>query len=298
MRRRPTVLLLGLAVLGMTLELALPRQAASQTVSAAAAHLPQTIRDRGELRIGTAPTYPPLESRDPATNTLQGLDIDLGNAIATRLGLKPVWMDQSFQQLIPSLDTGRIDIGASGMTDIPARREKTDFVDYFATGVQLFTLAPAPPDLQKVEDVCGRKVAVNRNGIFFVRMQEFSEQICVAKGRKPVDLVLTDLTSDGRRQMAEGRAVAAAQGVDAIRYLNETADSPERGKYALIGAPISVDLAGFGVAKSQPALRDVIASVVQEMIADGSYDTIFRKWALPYTEVKQVTINAGGAGTP
>ena len=85
-----------------------------------------------------------------------GLDIDLGNAIADRLGLKPVWVEQSFEQLIPSLDTGRIDVGASGMTDIPSRRDKTDFVDYFATGVQLFTLAPAPAGLTQPADLCGK----------------------------------------------------------------------------------------------------------------------------------------------
>jgi polar amino acid transport system substrate-binding protein len=297
MRSLPYARLLGLAVLiGTALQLTPIRPAHAQALSSAAERLPQEVRARGQLLIGTSPTYPPLESKDPATNALMGLDIDLGNMIAARLGLKPVWVEQSFPQLIPSLDTGRVDIGASGMTDIPSRREKTDFVDYFATGVQLFTLAPAPADLREAEDACGRKVAVNRNGIFFIRMQEFSDQHCVAKGRKPIDFSLTDLTADGRLQLVQGRVVAAAQGVDAIRYLNESAASLDRGKYVLIGAPVSIDLSGFGVAKSRPALRDAVAQVVQEMIADGSYGAIFRKWELPYTEVKQVTINGGSAG--
>lgn len=265
--------------------------------SAAADQVPREIRASGELKLGTSPTYAPLEFKDPATNTLMGLDIDLGTALAERLGLKPVWVEQSFQQLIPSLDTGRIDVGASGMTDIASRRDKTDFVDYFATGVQLFTLSPAPAGLSQPSDLCGKKVAVNRNGIFLIRVREFSEASCVGRGLPPIELSLTDTTADGRLQLRQGRAVAAAQGVDAIRYLNEAPESADRGKFALIGMPISVDLAGFGVAKTRPALRDAIATVVDEMIADGSYAAIFAKWRMPYTMVTRATINGGPAAT-
>ena len=262
----------------------------------AASLVPPEMRASGEIRFGTSPTYAPLEFKDPATNALMGLDIDLGNAMAQRLGLKPVWVEQGFEQLIPSLDTGRIDVGASGMTDIPARRGKTDFVDYFATGVQLFTLAPAPPGISAPTDLCGRTVAVNRNGIFLIRTREFSEAHCVAAGKPAMDLVLTDKTADSRLQMMQGRAVAAGQGVDSIRYLNESQDSPDRGRYALVGTPISVDYAGFGIAKTRPALRDAVAAAVREMIADGSYAAIFRKWEMPYTAVQAVTVNGAGAG--
>ena len=257
----------------------------------AASLVPPELRASEQIRFGTSPTYAPLEFKDPASNALSGLDIDLGDGIAKRLGLQPVWIEQGFEQLIPSLETRRIDVGASGMTDIPARRGKTDFVDYFATGVQLFTFAPAPVGITVPTDLCGKAVAVNRNGIFLIRTREFSETHCVAAGHPAIELVLTDKTADSRLQMMPGRADAAAQGVDSIRYLNESQNSADRGKFALIGNPISIDHAGFGIAKSRPALRDAVTAGVKEMIADGSYAAIFRKWEMPYTQVQTVTIN-------
>jgi len=257
-----------------------------------AARVPAKIKEAGKLIVGTSPTYPPLEFKDPATLKLMGLDIDLTEEIGRRLGLKVEWSEQSFDQLINSLDTGRIDMGASGMTDIPSRRGKTDFVDYFSTGTQLFTMPAAGAELKKIEDVCGKPVSVNRNGIFYIRLQDFNQQTCVAKGLPEVKYVLVDKTADARLQLLQGRALAGAIGVDAIRYLNESKDSPDRGKYALIGEPIAVDFAGFGFAKPNTALRDVVADAVDAMIKDGSYGRIFAKWEMPYAMVKQTMINA------
>jgi polar amino acid transport system substrate-binding protein len=256
-----------------------------------AARVPAKIKETGKLVVGTSPTYPPLEFKDPTTLKLTGLDIDLAEEIGKRLGLKVEWREQSFDQLINSLDTGRIDMGASGMTDIPARREKTDFVDYFSTGTQLFTTPEVGGELKKVEDVCGKPVSVNRNGIFYIRMQDFNQKVCVAKGLPEVKYVLVDKTADARVQLIQGRVVAAAMGVDAIRYLNESKLSPDRGKFKLIGEPIAVDYAGFGFAKANGELRDVVADAVDAMIKDGSYGKIFEKWEMPYSAVKQTMIN-------
>jgi polar amino acid transport system substrate-binding protein len=255
------------------------------------AKLPAKFKDAGKLVVGTSPTYPPLEFKDPATQELQGLDIDLAEEIGRRLGLKVEWQEQSFDQLINSLDTSRIDMGASGMTDIPARREKTDFVDYFSTGTQLFTMPGVGDDLQKVEDVCGKPVAINRNGIFYIRLQDFNEKVCKAQNLPDVQYVLVDKTADARLQLIQRRAVAAAQGVDAIRYLNEYEGSGDKGKFRLIGEPIAVDYAGFGFSKANPELRDLVAEVVDSMIADGAYSKIFAKWEMPYAEVKETKVN-------
>ncbi|SFU19368.1 ABC transporter substrate-binding protein [Mesorhizobium sp. YR577] len=255
------------------------------------AEVPAKFKDAGQLVVGTSPTYPPLEFKDPATLELKGLDIDLAEEIGRRLGLKVEWQEQSFDQLINSLDTSRIDMGASGMTDIPARREKTDFVDYFSTGTQLFTMPGVGDDLEKVEDVCGKPVAVNRNGIFYIRLQDFNEKVCKAKSLPDVQYVLVDKTADARLQLIQQRAVAAAQGVDAIRYLNEHEGSADKGKFKLIGEPVAIDYAGFGFAKANAELRDVVADVVDSMIADGTYTKIFAKWEMPYAEVKATKIN-------
>ena len=266
--------------------------AAAQAQDDFAARVPAAIQDAGKLSVGTSPTYPPLEFKDPMTMGLQGLDIDLTEEIGRRLGLEIDWQEQSFDQLINSLNTDRIQMGASGMTDIPARRETVDFVDYFSTGSQLFTLQGTADELQHSEDACGKPVAVNRNGIFFTRLKEFNEAVCIAKGLGEVQYVLVDKTADARLQLIQGRAVAAVQGVDAIRYLNEHEGSADKGKFRLVGEPIAVDYAGFGFHKSNAELRDLVADVVDSMIEDGTYTQIFAKWELAYAEMETTLINA------
>lgn len=267
--------------------------ASSNAVSAAAlpSRVPEAYRRAGKIVVGTSPTYIPLEYKDPLTQKLMGLDIDLVEEIGKRLGLKIEWQEQSLDQIINSIDTGRIDMGASVIADIATRRDKTDFIDYFATGTQLFAFADKAQQLKKVEDVCGKDVAVNRNGIFFIRLKEVNQNVCVAKGLPEMRFSLTDKTADARMHLMQGRVVAAAQSVDAIRYINEDPKSPDKGKFILIGKPATVDLAGFAFAKSKSALRDVVADALASMIKDGTYAKIFDAWKLDYAKVQEITIN-------
>src|ERR1700690_4238225 len=124
--------------------------------TAGAAELPEEVKQAGALRLTVNSTYAPMEYRDPATNQLVGLDIDLANEIARRLGVKIVWSETPFAELIPSLQTKRADFIISGISDRISRRETADFVDYLATGPQFFTLAENPA--KTAIDLCGKKV--------------------------------------------------------------------------------------------------------------------------------------------
>src|SRR5712691_10170606 len=85
--------------------------------SAQAAELPEAIKQAGALRLTVNSTYAPMEYRDPATNELVGLDIDLAGEIAKRLGVKIIWSETPFAELIPSLQTKRADFIISGISD-------------------------------------------------------------------------------------------------------------------------------------------------------------------------------------
>src|SRR5882757_7608593 len=75
--------------------------------TARAAELPESIKQAGTVRLTVNSTYAPMEYRDPTTNQLVGLDIDLANELAKRLGVKIVWSETPFAELIPSLQTKR-----------------------------------------------------------------------------------------------------------------------------------------------------------------------------------------------
>ena len=89
--------------------------------------------------VAVVPNYPPLEFRYPATNALTGFDIDLGAALAQKLGVKIDWQETAFEQMIPALATGRVDAIMSGMSDLASRHDAASFVDYLRSGPQFFT---------------------------------------------------------------------------------------------------------------------------------------------------------------
>ena len=136
--------------------------------TAEAAELPEAIKQAGTLRLTVNSTYAPMEYRDPTTNQLVGLDIDLANELAKRLGLKIIWSETPFAELIPSLQTKRADFIISGISDRSSRRETADFIDYLATGPQFFVLtdnaAKSPIDL------CSKKVGTTRSTSFPVEI--------------------------------------------------------------------------------------------------------------------------------
>jgi len=118
------------------------------SVSATAQEVPARIKDAGKLVIATMPNYPPITYKDPATNELQGFDIDLGESIAKGLGVKAQWEEIAFAQMLPSLQTARVDMVLAGMSDTVARQETADFVDYLKSGAQFYTsAAPLAADL-------------------------------------------------------------------------------------------------------------------------------------------------------
>src|SRR5438445_13430850 len=130
--------------------------------SAQAAELPAEIKQAGTLRLTVNATYAPMEYRDPATNELVGLDIDLANEMAKPLGgLKIVWSETPFAELIPSLQTKRADFIISGISDRASRRETADFVDYLTTGPQFFVLTESEAKI--ATDLCGKKVGTTRS---------------------------------------------------------------------------------------------------------------------------------------
>lgn len=101
---------------------------------AAVALLPEDIKASGKLVIWIDPTRAPNEYKDDAGNPV-GWDVDLGNAMAAKLGLRPDYQISSFDKIIPSITGGTYDIGLSSFTD-NEREKSVDFVNYYQAGIQ------------------------------------------------------------------------------------------------------------------------------------------------------------------
>ena len=255
---------------------------------AAAQTLPDRIKDNGgTLRIAVSPTYPPLESRDPATNALTGFDIDLGNALAKQLGTKAAWQEGSFAQLIPSLQTGRADMILSGISDLPARRDSMDFIDYLNTGAQFFTMQNSP--IKTMDDLCGKKVGTVRSTNFPAFIAAWSAEHCEKAGKPAIEVAGVDRGPLVWTEMKQDRVDAGVQGSETLPDLLRS----EPATYRIVGAPFTKNYQGIAFAKTDTALRDAVLGALQALYADGSYTALIAKWSLQDSAAPAPTMNAG-----
>jgi polar amino acid transport system substrate-binding protein len=254
--------------------------------TAQAAELPESIKAAGSLRLTVNSTYAPMEYRDPTTNQLVGLDIDLANELAKRLGVKIIWSETPFAELIPSLQTKRADFIISGISDRSSRREAADFIDYLATGPQFFVLTDN--EVKSPIDLCGKKVGTTRSTSFPVEIEKWSKQNCEANGKPAVQYVPGENSIDVRNQLKQGRIDAAVQGTETLPY----AQQQEAGKYRVIGEPFAIGYQGIMFRKDDVALREVVTEHLAAMIADGSYKAILDKYGLGANAVAQPMMNA------
>jgi polar amino acid transport system substrate-binding protein len=268
--------------------LSLGLAALAAVTSAQAAELPADIKQAGTLRLTVNATYAPMEYRDPATSELVGLDIDLANELAKRLGgLKIVWSETPFAELIPSLQTKRADFIISGISDRASRRETADFVDYLTTGPQFFVMAES--EAKAAIDLCGKKVGTTRSTSFPVEIEKWSKQNCEAAGKPAIQYVPGENSIDVRNQLKQGRIDAAVQGNETLPYIMDL----EPGAYAPVGTPISQQFTGIAIPVKEKALAQAMLEAVDALIADGSYRTMLAKWKLTDNAIEKATINAG-----
>ena len=269
------------------MKLLLTASACMFALGAQAADLPAKYAEAGKVVAANTPNYPPMEYRDPATNELMGLDIDLGNALAKQLGTQIEWSEIGFEQMVPSLNTGRIDIVLSGMSDLPTRRETMDFVDYMRSGAQFYVLAKRAGEFKELADFCGKKVGMSRRTSFPDEAALWSAENCEAKGKPALVVVGTEGSADARTQLKQGRLDAAVQGSETLPYLMQL----EADTYAVVGEPFTSVYQGIGFSKDAPELRDAFASALKALMDSGEYKAVFEKYGLTGAMLDGVMIN-------
>jgi polar amino acid transport system substrate-binding protein len=221
------------------------------------------------LRVGVAATREPFSFVD-GNGRVTGHDGELARLIAARLGRPIEFHDMKFMALIPSLQSGRIDLIVTGMTATDERRKAVDFTEsYYANSQVLLVRAPeaaarAGLGLSSPADLAGRSIGVllgsahdgyaaaTYPGATILRYQSFS------------DLVLAVDT---------GKVDAALYDAEPLRDI--LAQNPD---LALLGGPLFSSSLGVGFNKQDAALREAFDRFLAELKADGTYDDMIARW--------------------
>lgn len=131
--------------------------------------LMQKIKSSGKLTVGTASGFPSYEFLDTSASDgkkIDGIDIKLAEAVAKKLGVKLEIQDMTFQSLLSSLTTGKVDIAVSAINPTEERKKTVDFSDSYLEGKQ--TLLVRKEDAGKykaLSDFDGKRIGVQKSTI-------------------------------------------------------------------------------------------------------------------------------------
>jgi polar amino acid transport system substrate-binding protein len=247
--------------------------------------LPQAIRDKGTLVVGSDVAYAPVEYFDVDGKTPIGIDPDLGKAIGEQLGVTLKFENGTFDGLIASLTKSkRIDLIMSAMSDNKERQAEIDFVDYFTVGTSIIVKKGNPEKIMSLDDFCGKTVALQR-GTTQDKVAEAQKTKC---GAQKLNILKFDTDPEALLQVKQGRAVADLNDFPVAAYT--TTKQPD---FEVVGEQIEAGPYGIGVRKEDTAVRDAIQKAVQALIDSGDYAKILDKWKVKAGALTTATINAG-----
>jgi polar amino acid transport system substrate-binding protein len=253
----------------------------------AAALVPADIASTGKLLIGTDPTYAPNEFKDEAGQPI-GWGIEIASAIAAKLGLTAEYQVSKFDNIIPSVTGGKVNIGESSFTDTVEREKQVDFVNYYTAGIQW---ASATGKTVDPDNACGLKVAVQATTYEDTDEVPAKSAACVKAGKKPIEKLPYDTQDAATNAVALGQADALSADSPVTLY----AISKSKGKLQLAGKTFDVAPYGIVVAKGSD-LTKAVQAALQSMVDDGSYGKILDAWGVADGGIKTITINAAANG--
>ncbi len=193
--------------------------------------------------------------------------------------------------MLPSLQTGRVDMVMAGMSDLPTRRDAADFVNYMRSGAQFYTITALAGQIRTPADLCGRSVGASRATNWPRQIEEWSQANCVARGRPAITVVGTEGSVDARTQLKTQRLQGAVQGNETLPYFQEL----EPNTYVLLGEAFTESLAGIPFTKTPEGaqLRAAVKGALERLHRGGEYDRILAKYKLQANRIASITENQG-----
>lgn len=229
--------------------------------------------DVATVRIGVDPNYPPYESK-ATDGSLVGFDIDLGNAICKDAGIRCVWVEQSFDDIIPALKAKKFDVILSAMAATEARRKEIDFSNTLYKTPTAMIAATASGLTPTADSLRGKRVGVTRG----TAQETYAKSEWSSRG---VEVVSYQTDSQLYDALASGRIDAAIQDKAQAEYT--FLKKPEGQKFSFVGTDLNDDrVKGDGVAigirKGDTELKERLDKGITEIRANGVYGTISKKY--------------------
>jgi polar amino acid transport system substrate-binding protein len=253
---------------------------------AIAAQLPAAARQAGVVKFASSVgSTPPSAYYAEDGKTVQGVDIDIAEAVSKVLGIRVEREVASFEAILPALTSGKYEVGTGNFGVTEARKKTIDFVTYINDG-QGFAVRKDDTRLSEVKSLnqlCGLKIGTG-TGTTFEATLEREKHVCADAGKPDyqvlsfsenaaVFLGLQQQHIDVVMSTINGLRYAATQQPN-LRFLNEFK---------------RLDV-GFAFKKGSE-LTTAFQSAVNKLIKDGTYRAILDKWGTQGSSIAESQVS-------
>ncbi|MFG2192899.1 ABC transporter substrate-binding protein [Streptomyces sp. NPDC048639] len=262
--------------------------------------LPKDIQESKVIKVGSDIAYPPVEFKEGGKTV--GLDPDLADAMGKELGVKFEFQNGTFDTLLTGMRSGRYQVAMSAMTDTKDRQngidpesgkkifEGVDFVDYFSAGVSIYTKKGQTKGIETWENLCGKKVVVQRGTVSHDLAKGQSEK-CTKGGDKAISIEAFDTDVEAQTRLRAGGADAGASDFPVAAYAVKTSGGGK--DFEIVGEQVEAAPYGIAVGKKNTQLRDALKAALEATVKSGEYDKIMKKWLVQDGAIKEIKINGG-----
>jgi ABC-type amino acid transport substrate-binding protein len=221
----------------------------------------EKIKRTGVMTSANTFSYPPFGFIEDGKQV--GFDVDLGNEIAGRMGVKLTFEAIDFRGIIAALTSGRVDLLITGMVYTPDRAQRIDFSEPYFDGGVAAAFRPDRP-ISKPDEIIGKRVGVEIGSAGDKYVREKYESRVEIKTYDTVFLALKDLEN--------GRLDVFVGSVAPMRYImrnmptlkaSETWDSR---------------IQAVNTRKEDKDLLEEINTHLLAMKKDGTYNNLVSKW--------------------
>ncbi|HZV95602.1 MAG TPA: ABC transporter substrate-binding protein [Candidatus Nitrosocosmicus sp.] len=120
----------------------------------------EKIAKSGKAAVCIWPEYYAISFKNPRTNELEGIDIDLARELAKELKAEIQWVETTFATFIPDLQTGKCDIGMFGLASSLARAQAVEFSRPYLVASSVGVTRKDHAKLKRWEDIDQKGIVV------------------------------------------------------------------------------------------------------------------------------------------
>jgi polar amino acid transport system substrate-binding protein len=269
---KPTLKKLTIVFVSLLLFLSGCAQMNGNTASASASASPviDRILQRGELVVGMAGNMPPMNMTTKA-GELIGYEVDLAKNMAAAMGVRAKMNVMPFAELLPALQSGKIDLILSNMTITPARNLKVAFVGpYFTSGKAFLTKIKTIALADEAADIDAKNTKL-------VALKGSTSQAFVEKAIPHATLITADDYDEAVKMVLEDKVHAMVADypicvVSVFRY-------PDQGLLSVV-TTLTYEPIGVGVQAGDPLLVNWVENFMGIADETGLLQELKEKWLL------------------